>query len=292
MTCSNESIVSVFDGDAVLGFDAHRKQIPGLKIINDQLGDMFYELASLVTEHEGVSYTIQRVQYQYHLQRISEINSSMVLCLKEEQYISVEALSRVSLESIVNFLYLLGEKDNERASGFLKGYLKKNKYKARKWFEHSSEAGDQEGMEHSSRLLESMESGLKSLRYSKGGKPKMWPDTIMQKFSAVNLKGAYVTLFASSSDSVHHGAEDVYNRTMVEYLDKKEKENAVRYIMAESASFAIYLAVCAIEYSAEVFRVFCNKLGERKYLDDLSKLQEELNVLHMEHENHHASSFK
>ncbi|ARS53515.1 hypothetical protein B9G99_12155 [Kushneria konosiri] len=137
-----------------------------------------------------------------------------------------------------------------------------------------------------------MDNGLASLQHKKNSKLKMWPDTIVQKFSAVNLKGAYFTLFASSSDSVHHGAEDVYNRTIVEQLDKKEKDKAIKYMMAENASFAIYLAVCSIEYSAEVFREFCHKLKEEKYLDALSRIQEKLYALHMAHENHHVDLFK
>lgn len=289
MNSQNDYLVNGRLGRVAMEFIEHKSQIPVLIKINDKLDEIFRGLALSTSNHPNIKYTVQRVQYQFHLQRISEINCSLTLCLKKELYTATEALSRISLESTVNFLYLLGEKENERASGVIKGYLKKNRYKAKKWLEHSLKEKDEDGAKHASRLLEAMEYGLSALRHRKDRQPKMWPESIKQKFAAVGLEGAYLTLFSSSSDSVHAGAEDIYNRNLVELLEEEEKEEAVKVIVAERVSFAIYLAICSIEYSAEALYGFCDKINEKELMKPLSELKKELKELHMQHEIHHAN---
>ena len=269
------------------GFIEHLQHIPILTHHNNKINQLIDEIAVAVSEHPNIKYTLQRIQYQYNLQKISEINEALVTGLQKKNYSAAEALSRVSLETTVNFLYILDEKTNERTNGLIQNYLKKNIYKAKKWLEYSRKTKDQFGIESANNLLQSMELGQSIFRFKNEAKPQKWPDTIKAKFEAVCMEDAYVTLFSSSSDSVHLGAEDIYNRTIVEFLGGKCREKLAKGVLNEKASFAIYLTICSLIYSTNSIIKLCNNINENSWKKTAEKIGKEFLKLKNEHETHH-----
>ncbi|EGR1589571.1 hypothetical protein D6L39_24100 [Vibrio parahaemolyticus] len=267
-------------------FSKQGQQLAKLEVIGKGLSTVLNDISPKTCTAETIKYLTQKVQYQYHLQRLDDINASLILCLKDGHVASVEALSRVSLESSVNLLYLLGEEKNERAMGVIQGYLKKNSYKARKWLEHAQAENNEQGIAKATQLLKSMELGSYIFQYGKECKPERWPDSIKKKFIAVDLEESYVTLFSSSSDAVHSGAEDIYNRTFVEHLDPSVKNQAAQGVIAERKSFAVYLTICSLMHSIESVLALCLKAEFDTYIKALQELHCELVELKYVHENH------
>ncbi|MFM4732126.1 hypothetical protein [Aeromonas salmonicida] len=156
--------------NALDNFIKHQSQIP-------VIAEYYFEFARIagdidVSTNNNIKYTTQRVQYNYYLERISELNFSLQNSLTLGKYATVEALSRVALESSVNLMYLLGEKENERAMGLLTGHIRKNLYKAKKWNEHSVTQKNEIGIKQSEKLIQAMEDGQKRLMPPSGCEPK------------------------------------------------------------------------------------------------------------------------
>lgn len=275
-------------GDTCNTFLGHQKQVPIIAKCYLGLENIINTIN--VGSHASIDYKIQRIQYMYYLERIIELNFSLQNSLTLKKYSTVEALSRVALESSINLMYLLKEKDNERSMGLLSGHIKKNIYKAKKWNDFSVKNKDKLGIEHSNRLINKMEEEKKRFISSSGKEPKRWPDTIKKKFVDVELEETYLTVFASSSDSVHLGAEDIYNRTIVEFSDEKAQETLGVSVLAEQASFAIYLTICSFLHALEAVRRLGNKLNDDLLISNVLVLANKLNELKGIHERDHIEA--
>lgn len=274
---------------AIDDFLKHQAQIP-------LIAEYYLEFREIiecinVSTHENIKYMIQRIQYMYYLERIMELNFSLQNSLTLGQYSTVEALSRVALETSVNLLYLLDEKENERAMGLIHGHIKKNLYKAKKWNEHAKEINYEVAIEMSEKLRQKMEFGQKFFISSSGRKPQQWPDSIKKKFKEVGLEEAYLTVFASSSGSVHLGAEDIYNRTLVEFSDKSAQEEFAEGVIAEQTSFAIYLTLCSFLHALQAIKKLANKLEDKPIISRANKLIEKFYELKEVHELDHIEAY-
>ncbi|PAY03167.1 hypothetical protein CKO50_01175 [Pseudoalteromonas sp. HM-SA03] len=267
-------------------FESHLKQLPQLLEYSQWLDKLYSALD--VNEHEGINFTIQRVQYFYFIERTREFNDSIMSCLVNEQYTSVETLFRVALETTINFMYLIGEEVNERAGGLLDDYIKNNLKKARKWEKFSIETGDLESAKSAKNLRGSMVEAQNTFISSKGNRREAWPNA-RERFKRTGLEESYVTLYSSSSDSIHSGAEDIFNLTRVTAFPENIQIVMLRAVHAEKASLSVYYAITFQLHALEAACKLFTKLEEGKLLASAEELASKLHSLREIHENHSVS---
>ena len=103
------------------------------------------------------------------------------------------------------------------------------------------------------------------------------------------MEEPYVTIFSSSSDSVHTGAEDIYNRTFLEFIPEDYKVEQMKGILNEKASFAIFLTICSLIHAINSLTELCGYIKESSWYKEADDIGIKILELKNEHEEHNSS---
>ncbi|WP_374421384.1 DUF5677 domain-containing protein [Chromobacterium sp.] len=228
-------------------------------------------------------YVIPKVQVDYLLISSVEAINSLRICAEAKHFSSVEALSRISIEMSVNLRLLISGDLRETSKAFARSYLKSKKRSAEKWLKLAEGVDDQESKHNANTVLAYLERWRNLIPWMKEDGKVKWPETVRDKFKAVEEEGMYLTVFASASDSVHSLSEDVFNRTCMAIIHRDIPREYLAANNAEKASFAVYLYACAVTFYYNTIALLVDRydlnvdVGE---VDGCSAILSEINKSH------------
>lgn len=223
--------------------ESHREQI---KIIESCFND-YYEIISnsKILEWKKYSELTKAATFRIMYSNF-ELFRSILLSIKDSNYSSVEALSRVSIEYSVNLIYIQEIEDDTKAKQFFGNYLKARKTKLYKWNKFNIENSlDSSFTQQQISELELIE---KVMNESFNFSAFKWPNA-RERFKLCRLELEYLTLFSSASDSVHSGSEDNFNYLQSLVIgDKELKKEIQKFNRLQEMSFAVYMSLSSLRF--------------------------------------------
>lgn len=263
--------------DAFLGHEKH------LAIL-EQCYEELYSLSNKLNpgESDVLKYTIKKLQIQYILKAIAEINKCIVASLKWQCFTVSEALSRIAIEHSVNLMFVLDGEEHDRSKSFLKHYIVKSKEKAQKWLDYSNKSNDHGAIEAAKSKISYLEILSNNNKGLVGKDVKGWKDA-RQRFAEVGVEKLYHVLFASSSDSIHSLSEDIFNLTIIETQHESMGRIAYKGFLAEKLSFAYYLSANSLSFFAEALHRLACYMGENAIANEAVVTGEKLVKVIKEH---------
>jgi hypothetical protein len=235
-------------------------------------------------ESNRVKYLIKKVQCDYLMKTLEDINKSIIYGLNNKLYTVCEALSRIAIEYAINMMFILEGENHERSKSLLKHYITKSKEKAKKWLNYSERVNDIKGIKHANSKLNYLNDLARENKDLVGKGVKGWKDA-RQRFSDVGHEHMYHILFSSASDSVHSASEDIFNLTMTESLPATMRETAHHGIYAEKVSFAYYLSANALLFFAESLARLAAVMEENEVENEIICIGKELSGIIQSHQD-------
>ncbi|TXR53683.1 DUF5677 domain-containing protein [Reinekea thalattae] len=234
-------------------------------------------------ENEKIKYTIMKLNMDYILYNINEINTNIIYCLRTKSYSTAEILSRSSCEFSANLMYVISGKDNDNAKSLLKDYHRNSKNNVKKWLEYAEENKLKEEVFAAKLKIKIVDIIRESMPSIFSGSIPRWPST-QEKFRSIGLESAYHHIFAPASNSTHSLSEDIYQLLYRESLPSEEKTESISAYFDEKASFAIYLSALVVGLFAECVARCCIKAERDDLLLDIITAAAPVNKIIEEHD--------
>jgi hypothetical protein len=261
-------------------FDHHVTHIPVLR----QLVSDLRQIADKLSPKANVLPQFSRVNVNFSLYALRDLNESLVEALERDRVCSVEALSRVAIEKAVNLMYVVDDENDERAKSLLLHYLSISKRNAKSWLKHSLE-------KKRATAIEAGQKKLKALNYwvnrfgpaNQFGNLSAWPNAA-DRFKAVGAESFYRTAFATASDAIHGFSEDIFNLTVFSSIKAEEQDEAFKAYFAEKRSFAVYLAATCLGLFLEALYRLAVKLQDVDSAEELLRMVSTVNSIIVQHD--------
>lgn len=124
---------------------------------------------------------------------------------------SAEVISRASVESSVNILYILAGNRSQRLFAFFEHYLREVDRQIRNWRVQIGDLTTREAAIHHEGIAkrQAANDALRQLVQSLNVNPQeLWPSTIDKRFQAIGEAVSYRTIYARMSSETHADAEE------------------------------------------------------------------------------------
>lgn len=248
--------------------------------------EVFNELKLIASEvdiesGDGMDSKIHRIQVRVLIDAVTSLMRSISVLLESEAYEGVDPLARVVLEHSINIIYLFDGEPKKSSKQFIRNYIDTTLKKSERWLSYAQESGDSIEVEIAQSKLEVLKQ-IKEINIGLyDGSCKKWPNAY-DRFLKVGHEGAYVTLFAMNSDSVHGLSEDVYNYCLLPNYPDELQPYIVRNYRALSKSLSIYLAMKSVAFYGLAIASISNRLNASY---DINSVLMKLNDIAIEHES-------
>ncbi|QIY79537.1 DUF5677 domain-containing protein [Chromobacterium violaceum] len=260
----------------------HVKHINILKTTLEKLRIISQKIC--IETHPKFSPKIKRIQLRYFLKTIEEMNEVAYHACLMKRHTAVEAISRISVEMSVNFIYIAQGEKHSRAKGLLKYYIEKGKKSAKKWEEflirnkNESSLGASRDRYKTMLLREQLLGDLTQSPY------EAWPNSSLEKFKKIGFEGGYNNIFSPASDSVHLLGEDIINIFIGTFLHDKNADEYFDGIIKEKQSYAIYLLICSAVLQWEALSYASEIIADPILENELEDVRSELIPIYEQHE--------
>lgn len=266
----------------------HLSLLPDLRHCHEDLDEATRQLKGRSDPH--FRYTIKQVHSRHTLQAQGEIAGAILDAIGHERYTVAEALSRVGIEHAVNLIYVAEDTDAGRAKSLLKHHIDDARRRAVNWAKAGMAAGMPSTVDAAHSKLDYVDALRRSNPALVSDRPG-WPDA-RTRFGAVGLELHYHTIFAAASDSVHALAEDVLNLSILESGPPILVAKRRKALLAEKASFAIYLGTQALWFYSEALGRLARMMADDACLEAACGIGGRLQAMLDMHESHHRQTWR
>lgn len=226
----------------------------------------------------------KRLQCEYLLHTIKDINNSLIDNFKLDYFSSVEALSRVSIELSVNLIYLLREDHINIEFSYLIGHIENSLKKTSQWLNYAKRNNEIPSIKIANKKIAFLTEFKKILLNTVGKNLPIWPKTTFEKFKETGNERFYRTIFASASNSIHSFSDDIFNITQIMIGDNHNKDELVESYFIEKTSFAMYSLLVSLAFYLECAHELGRTLDQDNICQLLKEIAPELEKLLREHD--------
>ena len=259
----------------------HLEQVPELEaiflsatILLEKLKENEFEIALL---------KVKVTQINIISDALCQIQSAMLFGLKNKLFYSVDPLARVGLEHAVNLIYILDDETNQRSSELIRNYIETTIKKSEHWLTYAKKIGNHLEISVARKKLEFINL-VKEENAAIFKKAKQWPKTF-ERFEKCGFEGAYKTIYAMNSDSVHCLSEDIFNFSTLEQYPSQSQHVVKDGFLSQNASLSVYLFAKTLGFFCIGLQKLSQTLRNKKCEEGVDTLLEKLSALLEIHEN-------
>lgn len=238
---------------------SHVNQIDILENIFVDMKKSFLKLN--IKKTDKFTNPMKKIQIIVLTEALMEIVESVLSLLKSKLYNGSDPLTRIALEHSINLLYLLEDDTNRRSKEFIKNFIDETIKKTKQWHDYSLKSNHTNAINISKQKLELFkemkEQNFKLYKDSSEEWPKPY-----KRFQLCGHEGAYRTLYAMNSDSVHNLAEDAYNFSTILNYPEELQPLVQQHFKATNISLAIYHGIKTLYYFGLVLVELASKLND------------------------------
>lgn len=245
--------------------------------------DSIEKICSDLNLDEATTYLIPKVQLNYIFEAIIETLHSIDMCAKAGHFSTVEALSRIAVEMSANARFLYYGDLRERSKCLVQHYVKSKESSTKKWLEFATHNESTDSIAAAQSVQATINEWKIHIPWINQTSSEKWPNTIRDKFVAIDEEEAYLTVFSSASDSVHSLSEDIFNQSIAATLSSNGAPSQIEAMQAEKASFAIYLYAYSATFFYNTISIFSEKFKLKTNDAEAERCRDILDRINTEH---------
>lgn len=177
-----------------------------------------------------------------------------------------EVLSRSVLESAATISYIVRESPQEGLARFFSAYVNQERQQNRKWKNDLEDSPPEIQLDHRLRIdrkneaLDAYAKIIDDLISHFGirmAKTNTWP-TLVDRFTALDRRLEYRTVYAAMCSQAHHDAEDILNNFMANC--HPDSDRLAARMEREADTFSIFMMLFGLRWFLEAIHDVCRSL--------------------------------